>query len=1063
MRGRRNINRQRGRQFKAAHARLLGILTWVFFLHITGIYLFTKGFLLTRLVLDHQSTCDGIPEKLPKNALDERDTRCWHPRSFEKAVVIIIDALRYDFTIPFKKSEDIRTPHYRNGLHVLYQTAAEEPHNAFLLPFIADPPTATLQRLKGLTTGTLPTFVDAGSNFAGTAIEEDNLIAQLRDAGKNVVHLGDDTWHSLFPGYFDANLSKPYDSFNVWDLHTVDNGVTHHLLPLLHSSNTSRWDVIIGHYLGVDHAGHRYGPDHPAMAAKLQQMDVVLRQVIAALDDSTLLVVMGDHGMDVKGDHGGESDDEIEAALWMYSKKGIFGRTSPDAVLPPSTAKERRVWQIDLVPTLSLLLGLPIPFNNLGAPIAEAFIGRNGTDWKNLATVAGLSNAQIFRYQHEYTLARGLPENVMATPQGLWKMAHEQWTSAIHSSKESTISEWRRVYQHLSRAQEANLRVCKDLWARFDIPSMIAGILVMFGGVLVIIALVGLSARGTEEIYRMVITRIIQGTMGGLIFGVSSSMFLPFWKEHPMNAALLGVTMTSSTTVLLTIYRQHRLSIPIPTSGWTWLAILFTISQSLGFASNSFTIWEDEILLFFLTTFGVLATIHSFQRTNLIDRVQGMYQSILFTLLTRLASLARLCREEQMPQCRSTYYASSNSSTSAPWQLLIPYILAALLPSIIRTYYEWTQSYQGPAPFWIGIVFRMGLFLIALFWTLDAADDADWFGVEDKDLLKTVKIAVAQLVLAIAVVGGCVTLFCVDPCLRVKISHEDESPSNGSSPTRKSTTTTDARTSRPTATIIGTNNAYGSRYFLFIILFSLGLILLQKPMGNLSLGILLWQILCLLEILSPAISSSTNNLSTSAIPPIILAMLGNYHFFKTGHQATLSSIQWESAFIPLREVTYPWSPILVLCNTFGAQILCTLSVPLLVLWRRRGRPPPKDSTDGMEVSTQSMEVSKQDMLVSKQDMLVSKQSMGVSKQSSVIREVGKSMAIYLLFHATIGLATSVWASWLRRHLMLFRIFSPRWMMASVVLLVCDVVGIVGAVGVGVRWNVDSAGRVFGWG
>nr|GFD55283.1 GPI ethanolamine phosphate transferase 3 isoform X1 [Tanacetum cinerariifolium] len=94
-------------------------------------------------------------------------------------------------------------------------------------------------------------------------------------------------------------LTKAYDSFNVWDLHTVDNGVNEHLFPLLDRSMHGRWDVIFGHYLGVDHAGHRYGPDHPAMHEKLKQMDSVLRRVIDNLDNETLLVVMGDHGMDV--------------------------------------------------------------------------------------------------------------------------------------------------------------------------------------------------------------------------------------------------------------------------------------------------------------------------------------------------------------------------------------------------------------------------------------------------------------------------------------------------------------------------------------------------------------------------------------------------------------------------------------------------------------------------------------------------------------------------------------------------------------------------------------------
>lgn len=37
------------------------------------------------------------------------------------------------------------------------------------------------------------------------------------------------------------------------------------------------WDVLIAHFLGVDHCGHRYGPDHPAMADKLTQMNAVIR------------------------------------------------------------------------------------------------------------------------------------------------------------------------------------------------------------------------------------------------------------------------------------------------------------------------------------------------------------------------------------------------------------------------------------------------------------------------------------------------------------------------------------------------------------------------------------------------------------------------------------------------------------------------------------------------------------------------------------------------------------------------------------------------------------------
>lgn len=37
------------------------------------------------------------------------------------------------------------------------------------------------------------------------------------------------------------------------------------------------------------------------------------------MKDDTVLFVMGDHGMTRTGDHGGESVDELEAALFMYS------------------------------------------------------------------------------------------------------------------------------------------------------------------------------------------------------------------------------------------------------------------------------------------------------------------------------------------------------------------------------------------------------------------------------------------------------------------------------------------------------------------------------------------------------------------------------------------------------------------------------------------------------------------------------------------------------------------------------------------------------------------------
>ncbi|MCJ1299944.1 mannose-ethanolamine phosphotransferase gpi13 [Hypocenomyce scalaris] len=748
------------------------------------------------------------------------------------------------------------------------------------------------------------------------------------------------------------------------------------------------------------------------MAAKLKEMDGVFRQIISVLDEETLLVVMGDHGMDVKGDHGGESDDEVEAALWMYSKKGIFGRGRDEHVTPPKTAKIRPVGQIDLVPTLSLLLGMPIPFNNLGTPIEEAFLGRENNDWYNLASVDALTSAQIKRYQHEYALARGLDETATSGPLALWTKADEHWRKSLERKKPAAdqLKEAAAAFQDYQRE---TLRICRRLWARFDIPNMLHGIEVLLAALLITAVFARLTHVDRTRLAPVLLRGIIAGSIVGTIIGGLIGLVIP--AVPILDGSLLGVAAGGVLGVSYSGCKQPRkLLSPLPDSFWGWLSVLFTVAQSIGFASNSYTIWEDEILNFFLSTFALLAIASSLRQSNPTDRAIGIYQSSLFLLLTWLVSFSRLCREEQMPFCRSTYYASSTSSTSAPWQLCIPFTLALLLPDIIKTYYKGTRSYEGLAVVWIGVAFRMGLLLSAVFWTLDAADDGDWFSMP-KSTLKLIKTSIAQIVLALTFAAGTSAFIWANPCINISVTQPPASSQpNGSThggPTAPVTILGPAKA--PSVTILGYANVHGSRYFLLLTSWQLALTLQQKPMGGGALGILAWQILCLAEIID------TNALADSAIGPVTLGLLGNFHFFKTGHQATLASIQWESAFVPLATIRYPWSPALVLLNTFGAQILAALAVPLLVLWKQ---PPRK---------------------------------------RGLLSNVAKAMATHMLYYAVINLATIMWAGWLRRHLMLYRVFSPRFMLGAAVLLVVDLVGVCVAVG-SVRFNSLSVAEVFGW-
>lgn len=77
------------------------------------------------------------------------------------------------------------------------------------IPFTAHAasPTITMPRVKAITTGSIPGFLDAILNFAesdttSSLAQQDSWLAQIKAAGGKLVMYGDDTWIKLFPGMF---------------------------------------------------------------------------------------------------------------------------------------------------------------------------------------------------------------------------------------------------------------------------------------------------------------------------------------------------------------------------------------------------------------------------------------------------------------------------------------------------------------------------------------------------------------------------------------------------------------------------------------------------------------------------------------------------------------------------------------------------------------------------------------------------------------------------------------------------------------------------------------------
>ncbi|KAJ7577574.1 hypothetical protein C8J56DRAFT_1113658 [Mycena floridula] len=227
--------------------------------------------------------------------------------------------------------------------------------------------------------------------------------------------------------------------------------------------------------------------------------------------------------------------------------------------------------------------------------------------------------------------------------------------------------------------------------------------------------------------------------------------------------------------------------------------------------------------------------------------------------------------------------------------------------------------------------------------------------------------------------------------------------------------------------VIGYANVFGSAYLL---LWTIPFGITTQLTGQIILGLASLAILSLLEVvdsvrdvraMQDAFAASKPSLlldrasnavdSTPRFSEIVpLALLGLVSFYATGHQSAISSIQWKSAFVVTPTANYVFSPITVLLNSFGPLFLAAFAVPLLGLWNR--------SPANMNGNSKIMDTR--------------------ARRASVIAGVGMMM-----YYTSLLLGTAVSAAILRRHLMVWKVFAPRFMAAVVGLILVDIAVLLG--------------------
>ncbi|CAG2106446.1 unnamed protein product [Medioppia subpectinata] len=123
---------------------------------------------------------------------------------------------------------------------------------------------------------------------------------------------------------------------------------------LVEEIKSDDWDLIISDLPLISHFHHLYGSSHPKTINQSIQTNAMLETIMSFLerDNKTILFVISD-----------KCHETSSSFIMTFSAQQMSSFESPSM----------DVNKIDLVPTLSLLMGTPIPFSNVGKVMSSLF------------------------------------------------------------------------------------------------------------------------------------------------------------------------------------------------------------------------------------------------------------------------------------------------------------------------------------------------------------------------------------------------------------------------------------------------------------------------------------------------------------------------------------------------------------------------------------------------------------------------------------------------------------------------------------------------------------------
>lgn len=241
---------------------------------------------------------------------------------------------------------------------------------------------------------------------------------------------------------------------------------------------------------------------------------------------------------------------------------------------------------------------------------------------------------------------------------------------------------------------------------------------------------------------------------------------------------------------------------------------------------------------------------------------------MLLVIFNRISNYSTICRFEQGPSCIQTFNNTATTSVASFYTLPFYFIIQIMVWLAFRHLIRENIELNNNGKSILYVLFPTMLLQCVLYSIFDTLEGH----VIGGSIIGVMKLISARLFAVVFLIG---ILFCLYPI--GKSSRGITSPS----------------------TIL---------YFCMISVIYTVLLITQKPMGGITLGLGYIKTILLLE-------------TKSRYNWIIFYLLGLHLFFVTGHQTTFPSLQMEVGFIGIRNVNWVLTPLYIFLNTFGGFLI----------------------------------------------------------------------------------------------------------------------------------------------